>query len=165
MTIAFYITAAIAILATLLVITGRHAVHALLYLVVSLFAVAVLFYLMGAPFAAALEVIVYAGAIMVLFVFVIMMLNVGRDALMVEGGWKNIGGWLGPALLCLVLLVQWLWILGQGSDAGIAGNRVPAAAVGGALFGPYLLAVEMAGLILLVALVGAFRLGGKEEKA
>lgn len=164
MTIAFYITAAIAVLATLLVVTGRHAVHALLYLVVSLFAVAVLFYLVGAPFAAALEIIIYAGAIMVLFVFVIMMLNLGEDDLARERQWLSPGTWLGPALLSAVLLAQWLWILAQGAPADIAGNTVPARAVGIALFSRYLLAVEMAGLLLLAALVGAFHLGRRRRE-
>ncbi|HKB53750.1 MAG TPA: NADH-quinone oxidoreductase subunit J, partial [Ramlibacter sp.] len=70
----FYVAGAVAIVATVMVITSTHAVHALLYLIVSLLAVALLFYPLGAPFAALLEVIIYAGAIMVLFVFVTMML-------------------------------------------------------------------------------------------
>ncbi len=78
--ILFYITAALAVLATILVITRANAVHSLLYLIISLLAVAVIFFLLGAPFVAVLEVIIYAGAIMVLFVFVIMMLNLGRQA-------------------------------------------------------------------------------------
>ena len=80
MTAAFYVAAVVAVLATAMVITRANAVHALLYLVVSLLAVAIVFYVLGAPFAAALEVIVYAGAIMVLFVFVIMMLNRNEQA-------------------------------------------------------------------------------------
>lgn len=170
MTTAFYITAAIAILATLMVVVSRHAIHALLYLIVSLFAVAVIFYLIGAPFAAALEVIIYAGAIMVLFVFVIMMLNVGRDGLQTDRPWQNLSNWIGPGLLSAILLVQWLWIIDQGPALypdhqavlpDIAGNTVPARSVGIALFSRYLLATEMAGLLLLTALVGAFHLGRK----
>ena len=80
MLIVFYIAGAVAILATVLMLTRLNAVHALLYLVVSLLAVAVVFYTLGAPFVAALEVIIYAGAIMVLFVFVVMMLNLGEQA-------------------------------------------------------------------------------------
>lgn len=75
MEVTFYISAGVAFLATVMVITRRHVVHALLYLIVSLLAVAVVFYILGAPFVAALEVIIYAGAIMVLFAFVIMMLG------------------------------------------------------------------------------------------
>ena len=77
----FYLAAVIAILATVMVITRLNAVHALLYLIVSLLSVAVVFYTLGAPFIAALEVIIYAGAIMVLFVFVVMMLNLGKKRL------------------------------------------------------------------------------------
>jgi NADH-quinone oxidoreductase subunit J len=75
--ILFYIASVIAIIATLKVVMGKNAVHALLYLIVSLLAVSVIFFILGAPFVAALEVIIYAGAIMVLFVFVIMMMNTG----------------------------------------------------------------------------------------
>lgn len=164
MTIAFYITATVAILSTLMVVTGRHAVHALLYLIVSLFAVAVLFYLIGAPFAAALEVIIYAGAIMVLFVFVIMMLNLGHDESLDQRPLFSVRRWIGPTVLCALLLAQWLWILSQGSGESIAGNTVPAKAVGIALFSRYLLATEMAGLLLLAALVGAFHLGRKRTE-
>ncbi len=80
MNLLFYISAVIAVFSTFLVITRKSAVHALLYLIVSLLAVALIFFSLGAPFVAALEVIIYAGAIMVLFVFVIMMLNLSADA-------------------------------------------------------------------------------------
>ena len=84
MLITFYIASAIAVLATIVAITRNHAVHALLYLIVSLLAVAVVFYVIGAPFLAALELKIYAGAIMVLFLFVVMMLNIGEHATEVE---------------------------------------------------------------------------------
>ena len=74
----FYIAAFIALFATLQALSRSNAIHALIYLIISLLAVAVIFFLLGAPFAAALEIVIYAGAIMVLFVFVIMMLNLGR---------------------------------------------------------------------------------------
>ena len=80
MTVAFYLAGVVAVIATLLVITCHETIHALLYLIVSLFAVAVVFYTLGAPFVAALEVIVYAGAIIVLFLFTVMLLNIGREA-------------------------------------------------------------------------------------
>ena len=79
MEIAFFAAGAVAVIATVLAITRLVAVHALLYLIVSLLAVAVVFYTMGAPLVAALEVIIYAGAIVVLFVFVVMMLNLGAQ--------------------------------------------------------------------------------------
>lgn len=167
---AFYLTAAIAIVATVMVIAARHAVHALLYLVVSLFAVAVLFYLLGAPFAAALEVIIYAGAIMVLFVFVIMMLKLGPETVDQERAWLAPRTWVGPAILSAILLGQWLWLLSQDPvAAGMAasesavGRTVEAREVGVSLFTRYLLLVEIAGLMLLAALVGAFHIGKRRD--
>src|SRR5512147_3065966 len=95
----FYLAAAVALIATNMVITRMNIVHALLYMVVSLLAVAVIFFLLGAPFIAALEVIIYAGAIMVLFIFVIMMLNLGPQSVRQESEWLNLKIWAGPAIL------------------------------------------------------------------
>src|ERR1700722_9349719 len=102
----FYLAGIVAVIATLLSITQRHAVHALLYLVVSLLAVAADFYVLGAVFVAALEVMIYAGAIMVLFVFVVMMLNVTGHAMEVEGEWLKPRNWCGPLALSLILLAE-----------------------------------------------------------
>ena len=95
----FYIAATVALVATILAMTRANAIHALIYLIVSLLAVAVIFYLIGAPFAAALEIVIYAGAIMVLFVFVIMMLNLGEKGDAREKQWLSPAVWAGPALL------------------------------------------------------------------
>lgn len=159
---AFYLAAVIALIATGLVVTRTHAVHALLYLIVSLLAVALIFYVLGAPFAAALEVIIYAGAILVLFVFVVMMLNLGEAAAAQERAWLAPGIWIGPAVLAAVLLAELVYLLS--SDA--ARPRAPALTVlvdakqvGIALYGPYLLAVELASLLLLAGLIGAYHLG------
>src|SRR6266567_4146278 len=100
----FYLAGTLAVIATLLAITRRHAVHALLYLIVSLLAVAADFYALGAPFVAALEIMIYAGAIMVLFVFVVMMLNLAEHSMEVERNWLKPKNWLGPGLLALILL-------------------------------------------------------------
>src|ERR1051326_8701585 len=97
--IAFYIAAAIAVLATVLVITRKNAVQALLYLAVSLISVAVIFYDLGAPFMAALEVIIYAGSIIVLFIFVVMMLNLGKPATEAEAKLLQPRMWVGPIIL------------------------------------------------------------------
>src|SRR5690348_10301523 len=105
-----------------MVIIQTNAVHALLYLVVSLLAVAIVFYVLGAPFAAALEVIVYAGAIMVLFVFVIMMLNLGEAAVRQERQWLSPGIWIGPAILSAVLLGELVYVLWQGPPS-VPGGR------------------------------------------
>jgi NADH-quinone oxidoreductase subunit J len=79
MNVFFYIAAAIALVSSVMTITRNNAIHALLYLILSLLSISVIFFILGAPFIAALEVIIYAGAIMVLFIFVIMMLNIGTE--------------------------------------------------------------------------------------
>ena len=159
----FYLAAAIAVVATLMVITRLNAVHALLYLIVSLLAVALIFYILGAPFAAALEVIIYAGAIVVLFVFVVMMLNLGEAALEQERRWLSPGLWVGPAVLSLILLVELLYMLVAGEGGRkLAAGVVDSKEVGSALYGPYLLAVELASMLLLAGLVGAYHLGRHE---
>jgi NADH-quinone oxidoreductase subunit J len=162
MTFAFYIAAAVAILATAMVITRPSAVHALLYLIVSLMAVAVVFYVLGAPFIAALEVIIYAGAIMVLFVFVIMMLNVGSDAAREESAWLSGRTWIGPAILATVLLAELIYILCSGEPA-VAAAEVDPLAVARSLFGPYVLGVELASMLLMAGLVGAYHLGRRSR--
>lgn len=160
----FYITATVAALSTAMVIFNRNAVHALLYLIVSLLAVAVIFYQYGAPFAAALEVIVYAGAIMVLMVFVIMILNQGDAAVEQEGHWLQPRSWIGPAVLSAVLLVQLVLLLGgNGAVEGGTPKGVGPKEVGIALFSRYILAVELASMLLLAGLVGAFHLARQRK--
>ena len=168
----FYLSAAIAIVSTAMVITRSNAVHALLYLVVSLLAVAVIFYVLGAPFAAALEVIIYAGAIMVLFAFVVMMLSLGSRAAALERRWMPPTAWIGPGLLALILAGELGYLLlgsqpqgGSATGNSAAGAAIGPAQVGGALFGPYLLAVELASILLLAALAGAYHLGRERAES
>src|SRR5512135_80096 len=111
MNIIFIIAAVTAIIASVLAITNRNAIHALLYLIISLLAVSVIFYILGAPLVAALEVIVYAGAIMVLFIFVVMMLNIGMEE-KTEKKWLTPGMWIIPSLLAALLLVIFIYALG-----------------------------------------------------
>ncbi|MGH8229404.1 MAG: NADH-quinone oxidoreductase subunit J [Steroidobacteraceae bacterium] len=158
MNAAFYLAAAVAIAATVLAISRSNAVHALLYLVVSLLAVSVVLYTLGAPFAAALEVIVYAGAIMVLFVFVVMMLNLGGEAARVERRWIEPRIWIGPAVLAAIVAAELCYALATGGVAE-RGAVIEPKQVGMALFGPYLLAVELASMLLLAGLVGAYHIG------
>lgn len=155
---AFYVAAVVALVSSLLAITRRNAVHALLYLIVSLLSAAVVFYVLGAPFAAALEVIVYAGAIMVLFIFVVMLLNLGPRAEEQERLWLRPTVWIGPSTLALVLILEVVALL-LGSPAGSATTRVGPVPVGTALYGPYVLGVELASFLLLAGLVGAYHLG------
>ena len=158
-TVFFYLAAAIAVVATLFMITGRNPVHALLNLVVSLLAVSGMFFMLGAPFAGALEVIVYAGAIMVLFVFVVMMLNLGRDTIEQERHWLRPRNWIAPAAFAGLLLAGLLTVILGGSVHPAALSEIDAKQVGIVLFGPYLLAVELASMLLLAALVAAYHLG------
>ncbi len=154
----FYLAASIAVIATIAALSRTNAAHALIYLIVSLLAVAVLFFLMGAPFAAALEIVIYAGAIMVLFVFVIMMLNLGDAGVGRERMWLSGTHWFIPGVLSALLLLAML--LAMSHNPGLtSGLTVPPKAVGLALFGPYVLAVEIASMLLLAGLVGAYHLG------
>ena len=104
MSFLFYAGGAVALISTLFVILQTNVVHALIYLVLSLLAVAVVFFSLGAPFVALLEAIVYAGAIMVLFLFVVMMLNLGQTTREQEKAWLPPRVWLIPVVLATVLL-------------------------------------------------------------
>jgi NADH-quinone oxidoreductase subunit J len=159
MTVAFYISAIVAVIATLFAITRRHAVHALLYLIVSLLAIAVIFYILGAPFIAALELIIYAGAIMVLFVFVVMMLNLGEASKEMEREWLRPRVWIGPTILGAILFGEVAYALATGAPATVAAQRIGAKQVAIALFGPYVIGVELVSLLLMGGLVGAYHLG------
>ena len=162
----FYVAAVVAIVATAMVITRPNAVHALLYLIVSLLAVALIFFRLGAPFIAALEVITYAGAIMVLFLFVIMMLNLGPRSTGQESSWLRPRMWLGPITLTIILLIELIYMLSQSGHQLIATGTIEAKQVGIALFGPYLLGAELASMLLLAGVVGAYHLGrdSREER-
>ena len=164
MEIAFYIASAIAIYATLRVITNTNPIHALLSLIVSLLAVAVIFFMLGAPFAGALEIIVYAGAIMVLFVFVVMMLNIGPAAASQEKIWLTPKTWIVPSILAVLLIGEMLYLLHLGDWHQAGHTMVDAKQVGISLFGPYLLVVELASLLLLAALVAAYHLGKRDDQ-
>ena len=159
MTFLFYVAATVAVIATLLVVTRSNLVHALLYLIVSLTAVAVVFYTLGAPFVAALEVIIYAGAIMMLFVFAVILLDLRSD----EAERVPARAWAGPAILGTVLLVE-LTIAVASSHHGGPGAAVPPQRVGETLFGPYVIGVELASMLLLAALVGARHVADQRDE-
>jgi NADH-quinone oxidoreductase subunit J len=205
MTVVFYISAVLAVVATILAITRANAVHALLYFICSLLATGVMFFVLGAPFVAALVVIINAGAIIVLFVFVVMMLNLGPAAADHERAWLRPRAWIGPVAISVLLLAELAYSVVaqpswrgrpalvsrghpglalpryeprvlpqvQGQDAlateeqgqdALATAEVPPAIVqarqvGMALFGPYLLGVELASMLLLAGLLGAYHLG------
>ena len=156
----FLFFAAVTIASALVVVIARSPVHSALALMVSLVQVAALFILLGSPFLAAIQIFVYVGAVMVLFLFVIMMLDVRKEARtrFLEKG-------IAPALVVLVLLGGEMIALLLGSQrfpvlpAGAAGSLEELSKT---LFTDYLLPFEVASVILLVALVGAILLARKE---
>lgn len=153
----FYALAAMILVSTGMAISRRNLVHAVVYLIISFFGSAMLFYLLGAPLLAALEVIIYAGAIMVLFLFIIMMLKV--DAF--EEQFFPIHQWIPAVGMCLVFIVAGTLMIMGNPDI-----RIPlkAAAAEPVSFGYYLfrkhwLAIEIVSLLLLVAVVAVLYLG------
>lgn len=153
----FYILALVTLVGTGFAITARQAVRAIVYLVNSFFALALIFYLLGAPLVAAFEVIIYAGAIMVLFLFVIMMLDLGHPERMKA---PRLADWI-PALVLVLVTAASVGIL------AVEHHAQPLAAFQGisvrqfsqTLFQRYGVAVELVSLQLLFALVGAIYLG------
>ncbi|WP_201546581.1 NADH-quinone oxidoreductase subunit J [Psychrobacter immobilis] len=157
----FYALAAVAIFASLRVVTLANPVHAILSMIVSLLAISGIFFVLGAPFAGALEIVVYAGAIMVLFVFVIMMLNLGMSNDEREERWLDAGTWAVPTGLTIIIAVVLYAMIGLNHNdaAMIGGTTISAKAVGTVLFTKYIMLIEVAALLLLAALVAAYHLG------
>jgi NADH-quinone oxidoreductase subunit J len=159
----FYLTAFMILAGAGLAVTRRHPVQAVVYLILSFLGTALLFYLLGAPFLAALEAIVYAGAIMILFLFVLMML---KNEVLIEKGLTP-GRWIPAFLLGLLYVV--LTFLAAFTDTQGQG-LLPMVAADPRTFGRFIfarfgLAVEIISLILLVALMAAIQIGkGQNEK-
>ena len=158
----FYIFAALAVASGVLVVSARNPVHSVLFLILAFFNAAGLFILIGAEFLAMILVIVYVGAVAVLFLFVVMMLNI--DFLQLRSGFVGylpIGALIGAILLAELILVAGSWLV----VPGVLGTATPSAtgglaltnthALGNILYTRYLFAFQAAGLILLVAMVGA----------
>ena len=160
--ILFYILSATALAATLMCITRKNPVHAVIYLVNAFFALALLFYLLGAPLVAAWEVIIYAGAIMVLFLFIIMMLELAPSGSVQGPGWWQ---WGPVVVLSVVLLVCTLLLIAgdPGGAEGVPRYYASPRVFGYALFKQYALAVEIVSFQLLFAAVGAFYVGKPER--
>jgi len=155
--ILFYILATATLIGTLCAITARQAVRAIVYLVTSFFALALIFYLLGAPLVAAFEVIIYAGAIMVLFLFVIMMLDLGHPEKMQA---PRLADWWPAGLLFVAILGSVVVLVGTGRpQAPSAFTGISVREFSLALFKRYGVAVEIISMQLLFALVGALYLG------
>jgi NADH-quinone oxidoreductase subunit J len=160
--IMFYIFAALAVAAGVLVVSSRNPVHSVLFLILAFFNAAGLFVLIGAEFLAMILVIVYVGAVAVLFLFVVMMLDI--DLVDLRSGFVRylpVGALVGFILLAELVLVIGSWVIIPGMPGP---PEVPAAggitltntrALGDILYTRYLFAFQAAGLILLVAMVGA----------
>jgi NADH-quinone oxidoreductase subunit J len=162
LTILFYTIGLLIAASTTLAVTRRNLIHAVLYLVLSFFGTAMLFYLLGAPFLAALEIIIYAGAIMVLFLFLIMMIRIKK----LPGMFFPVGQLL-PAIFIsagFVLVSTLLIGRGEGGGSPMKAFQAPPLDFGAYLFQAHWLSVEIASMLLLVALVGAYLLGRKVHR-
>jgi NADH-quinone oxidoreductase subunit J len=157
----FYVLGIIILAATALAITRRNPMHAVIYLIVSFFGLAPLFYLLGAPLLALLEIIIYAGAIMVLFIFIVMMLKI--DVTPVSAG-QWLKQWFPALSLSAISGLTMVFLIWQGPAPQ---TLLPLAQASPREFGlfvyrRYWFAVEIASFLLLVALAGAFYLGRKD---
>jgi len=165
----FYVFATVLVLCAAMVVTSRNPVHSVLFLIAAFFNAAVLFLIAGAEFLAFILVIVYVGAVAVLFLFVVMMLDVDFEQL--RGGFQRympVGAAVGALLLAELVIVMLDWPV----SAGVAGARfAPAStaisntdALGRLLYTDYVLPFQAAGLILLVAMIGAIVLTLRDRR-
>jgi len=168
--ILFWILAAGAIIASVLVIGQRNPMYSVLLLIASFGALSGLYVLLGSPFVAVIQIIIYAGAIMVLFLFVVMLLNVPTEEMPTGQQAKFLGG-AGPrrfgALLSAFLAVQLFWAMRALSAQPMPDAETPAttvAAIGERLFTEYSFAFEATSVLILVAMVGAVILARKEHQ-
>lgn len=158
----FYLLAAIILAATTLAITRRNIMHAIVYLVLSFFGTAMLLYLLGAPFLAVLEVVIYAGAIMVLFLFIVMMLEIKPAEQPLK---SYLLQWL-PAVILGVLSLAAAFVLiifMPGPHPPLILRSASPLEFGRYLFQEYWFSVEIVSFLLFVALVGALYLGRRKE--
>jgi len=161
--IIFYVLAIIVLISTALAITRRFLVHAVVYLIISFFATGLLFYLLGAPFLAVLEVIIYAGAIMVLFLFIVMTLRIEPSR---RTAGETFRQW-SPAVILSVISFFVAGILifeVPGSRVILNARLATPVAFGQYIFENYWFLVEIASFLLLIGLVGALYLGRQERK-
>lgn len=160
--IVFFVFAAIAVGFALVVILHRNPVVGAISLVASFFALAVMYVLLEAPFLAALQVIVYAGAIMVLFLFVIMLLNLQHQEEHRTHPVQQFLGWVGPAAFAMALVY---YIVKVTAFQSLPPTKFLSDArhIGFALFQSYILPFEMVSILLLAAIVGALQLTSRSK--
>jgi NADH-quinone oxidoreductase subunit J len=162
-TFMFYFFAAVLVFAALRVITARNPVHAALFLVLAFFTSSGLWIQLEAEFLAIALVLVYVGAVMVLFLFVVMMLNIGRHAADSERRWLTPGIWIGPVILASILIVEVAYVA-RAASPGLGTAATGPKEVGIALFGPYAIGVALASMLLMAGLVGAYHLGLRKSE-
>lgn len=164
-TVIFITTALVAVGAALGMVLSPNAVHSALFLILNFCAVAVLYLLLRAPFLAAVQVTVYAGAIMVLFLFVIMLLGAEKADLGEERiGWqKPVGALLGVVLLAEAGYVAYRGVKLTDAPATAAGNIGDPQTLSALLFSKYLLPFEVISVLLLIAIIGAVVLTRRER--
>ena len=160
----FYFFSGLSILSALCVIFFRNTLSAAIALVVSLFGVACLFGLLEAHFLAAMQILVYAGAVMVLFLFVIMLLNLGREELLkIKMSFLGIIGVIAGLCLALVFFVKFQGLSTPLLETPLGAEYGTLKSVGSLLFGDYLIPFELTSVLLLVAIIGAITLARKES--
>ncbi|VFP87034.1 NADH-quinone oxidoreductase subunit J [Candidatus Erwinia haradaeae] len=155
----FYICGLTAVLTTMRVIWHKKPIHALLHLIISFVAVSGVLFSVGAYFTAALEIIIYAGAIVVLFMFSVMMLNLSDSIIREETTWLPPRVWIGPGFLSflLFLIISYSILLRNTSD--MCCIMIDGKQVGIKLFGPYALSVELISMLLLSGLIVGCHIG------
>ena len=163
MTALFYTAGAVALIGAILAVTGRHAIHALLCLLVALQGLALAVFALGAPYAAILLVIIYAGAIMMLFLIVVMIIGFNRESEQRERERQPWAVWLAPLFLGMVLLAEWIQVILRTPPARAGQAAIAPDVVGIALFRDYVLGVELASMLLLAGLIGAYHLARRDE--
>ena len=162
--IVFFILAAVAVLGAVSLILARHPIRSALALIAVMVALAGLYLLQGAELVAAIQIIVYAGAIMVLFVFVIMLLNAGIEER--EGRGSRVAVTFGfPAMLALGVLIAWVLIRRNPATVAVPAGAMygPAKEIARLLFLPYLLPFEITSVLVLIAIMGAVVLARRES--
>jgi NADH-quinone oxidoreductase subunit J len=167
--ILFYLFGAIAVVASLLVIGQRSPMYSVLLLIVSFGALSGLYVLLDAPFVAVTQIIIYAGAIMVLFLFVVMLLNVPREEPAPAGRLGSGAARRAGAALAVALGIELVWALGRARESWFAGGEASPSLtsvrdIGVALFTKHVLAFEVTSILILVAMVGAVVLARKEPR-
>lgn len=161
----FFLLAALAVGAAIVLIVAREPIHSALSLILVMISLAVLYLLLGAEFISAVQIIVYAGAVMVLFVFVIMLLNAGVEE---RTDFSKLAKWVGPVLAFFMIVELGVWLSRSAIGRTVANGPdtlAPASTIGLSkmIFQQYLLPFEATSILILIAIIGALVLAKKGE--